>query len=70
MALSQDISIEALQFYEDHPVEFCEDLIGVRLDVWQKEVLNALRDEHFIAIRSGSGVGKTVLLSLATMWFL
>lgn len=65
-----DISKEALQFYEDHPIEFCRDLIDVELDTWQKQAFDALVKDHFVAIRAGSGVGKTVWLSLATMWFL
>ena len=65
-----DVSIEALQFYEDHPVEFCRDLIGVECDTWQRRAFEALIKDHFIAIRAGSGVGKTLWLSLVTMWFL
>ena len=67
---SYGLSLEAMQYYEDHPVEFCRDLIGVELDSWQGKAFEALRDKHFIAIRAGSGVGKTVWLSLATMWFI
>ncbi len=69
-AETYDLSIEALQFYEDHPVEFCRDLIGVECDTWQKRAFEALVKDHFIAIRAGSGVGKTLWLSLVTMWFL
>ena len=58
-----DVSIEAIQFYEDHPIEFCEDLIGVELDTWQKRAFDALVKDHFIAIRAGSGVGKARLPS-------
>ena len=69
-AAAYDVSKEAIQYYEDHPIEFCKDLIGVELDAWQERAFEALRDDHFVAIRAGSGVGKTVWLSLATMWFL
>lgn len=69
-AAAYDVTKEAIQFYEDHPIEFCTDLIGVELDTWQKRAFEALRDDHFVAIRAGSGVGKTVWLSLATMWFI
>lgn len=64
------VSLEAMSFYEDHPIDFCRDLIGVELDAWQKKAFDALVKDHFIAIRSGSGVGKTVFLSLATLWFI
>ena len=66
-----DISIEALQFYEDHPVEFCNDLIeGVDFDDWQIEAFDRLLRDHFVAIAAGSGVGKTVWLALVLCWFL
>ncbi|MBU1621907.1 MAG: hypothetical protein KKF27_20235, partial [Gammaproteobacteria bacterium] len=66
-----DLSVEALQFYEEHPVEFCRDLIkDVDFDDWQIEAFEALVKDHFVAIKSGSGVGKTVFLSLAQLWFL
>lgn len=60
----------AFQYYENHPVEFCEEVIGVQLDQWQQDALKTLQEHHFLAIRSGSGVGKTALMSLATLWFL
>lgn len=63
-------SLEALQFYEEHPVEFIEEVIGATLRDWQKDALRDLQKFKFIAIRSGSGVGKTALLSLAALWFL
>ena len=65
-----DLSIEALQFYGDHPVEFCKDLLGLTLDTWQEDASHALRDDHFVAIRSGSGVGKSVWLSAMGSWML
>lgn len=61
---------EALQYYEQNPVAYVEDLIGVGLDQWQAEALRLLVKYHFLAIRSGSGVGKTALLSFALLWFL
>ena len=68
--MSKALDIEAMQFYEDHPDDFCRDMIGIELDDWQKEAFESLYDDHFIAIKAGSGVGKTVWMSLATMHFL
>jgi len=65
-----EISIEALQFYEQHPVEFCEDLLNLSLDKWQIAASEALRDHHFVAVRSGSGVGKSVWISAMASWML
>ncbi len=62
--------MQAFQYYEEHPVAFVEEVIGAQLDPWQKEALENLQKYHFLAIRSGSGVGKTALFSLATQWFL
>lgn len=64
-------SLEAIQYYEGHPVEFCKDLIdGVDFDDWQIEAFDALYRDHFVAIKAGSGVGKTVWLALAMLHFL
>lgn len=68
--MSEESAIQALIKYRNDPISFAEDLDGIVLDEWQREVLTALRDDHFVAVRSGSGVGKTFLLSVATRWFL
>jgi len=65
-----NLSIEALQFYEQQPVEFCQDLLGLKLDTWQVAASEALRDHHFVAVRSGSGVGKSVWISAMASWML
>ena len=62
--------IDAIQYYYNDPVAYAEEIEGVSLDPWQKEALNNLVEHHFLAIRSGSGVGKTFLMGLATRWFL
>ena len=59
----------AFQFYEESPIAFCEEVLGVELDDWQKEAFDNLVEHHFLAIRSGSGVGKTFFLALAIIWF-
>lgn len=65
----QDV-IDAIQYYHDEPMAYAEEVEGVSLDEWQIEALENLVRYHFLAIRSGSGVGKTFLLGLATRWFL
>ena len=64
------ILIESLQHYESDPVDFCTDILHVTLDDWQKEASRALAKDHFVAIKAGSGVGKSFWASLMTMWFL
>ena len=62
--------IDAILHYKDHPVAFVEEIVGAELDDLQKNILERLVEHHFIAIRSGSGIGKTFLLSMASLWFL
>ena len=66
----EEFCAEAGSYYALNPVDFIEDILGVELDTWQKEVLNTLVRKHFVAIRSGSGVGKTFLMSATSMWFI
>lgn len=70
MLTENDISVEALQYYEEHPIDFIQDINDIALDKWQRDVTNALIEYHFVAIRSGNGVGKTCLLSNLLLWFL
>ncbi len=65
-----ELAKDAVNYYHDNPVAYAEEIEKYTLDDWQKEALNELVEHHFLAIRSGSGVGKTFLLSLATKWFL
>ena len=64
------LSKEALQFYESNPEAFGEDILGHKYDKWQSEAFKALVEDHFVAIRAGSGVGKSFWLSDVTCWFL
>ncbi len=64
------LEIEARDYYRDHFVEFCQDEVGVILDDWQMNAYEMLMKNRFLAVRSGSGVGKTKFLSLLVLWFL
>lgn len=61
---------DIILYYHDNPVAYAEEVEDYVLDDWQKEALNNLVKHRFLAIRSGSGVGKTFLLSIASKWFL
>ena len=52
------------------PVWFATKVLG--LDPWEKQVdiLNALRDHDFVAVRSCNGSGKTFTAALAAIWWL
>ena len=60
----------ALDVYYDDPVAFCEDILGVGPDTWQRRVLRDLADHPKVSVRSGQGVGKTALEAWAIIWFL
>ena len=62
--------IDAIQHYYNDPVAYAEEIEGVILDPWQIKALEKLVEHRFLAIRSGSGVGKTFLMGIATRWFL
>ena len=71
LSLNNDnAAMDAILYYHDNPVAYAEEVENYVLDDWQKEALNNLVKYRFLAIRSGSGVGKTFILSLATKWFL
>ncbi|HCU2780926.1 TPA: DEAD/DEAH box helicase family protein [Clostridioides difficile] len=59
-----------LDCYWDNPVWFAEDMLNFKADKWQSDVLMALVQTPKVSIRSGQGVGKTGLESIATVWYL
>ena len=60
----------ALAYYLDNPVEWAEDVVGVMLYDWQREVLKDLAAHRFVSVRSGHGVGKSAAVALSALWFL
>jgi len=60
----------AIQHYESHPVDFVREVLHADLDPWQIEAFDKLVNNHFLAIRSGNGVGKTAFLAMALLWFI
>lgn len=56
--------------YWDNPVWFAEDMLGFYPDPWQKKVLMDLAQHPKVSVRSGQGVGKTGLESIAIIWYL
>ncbi len=59
-----------IDIYWDDPVAFCEDILNVHPDPWQRDVLYDLANNRFVSVRSGQGVGKTGLESWAVLWYL
>lgn len=56
--------------YPDDPVGFVEDVLNVRPDRWQCELLEAVRDRNKVAVRSSTGQGKDWIACAAVLWFL
>ena len=52
------------------PVWLATRILGVNLWSKQAEILNAVRDHNYVAVRSCNGSGKTFTAALATLWWL
>lgn len=59
----------ALQYSMLNPVWFAERFLGVKLHAKQRELLNAVRDNPYVACRSCNGIGKTLDAVIAGVWF-
>jgi len=56
-------------YYRNDPVAFCTDILGVRPWEKQAEILEALRDNRRVAVKSCPGAGKTRAAAMAALWF-
>lgn len=68
-----DENLLALQAdYIYNPNAWAEDVLGDAWDPdpWQMEALDALVNDHFVAIATGTGPGKTALCAVAVLYFL
>ena len=52
------------------PVEFAGKVLGVTLWDKQEEVLEAVRRERRVAVKSGNGLGKDFTAAVAVLWYL
>lgn len=57
------------QKYENKPIEFCRDILGVTLWSKQEEILKAAIDHRRVAVRSGHGIGKTFVVACLVLWW-
>lgn len=64
------MSQEAILYYAQHPVEFVEDIIGVKPDAEQAKILRSVADNTMTSVRSGHGVGKSAVEAWVAIWFL
>jgi phage terminase large subunit len=64
----QEASIMALsdidrKYWQDNPVEWIEKFLGCTLWSKQREIVEAVRDNDKVTVRSGNGVGKSFVAS-------
>lgn len=60
-----------IDHWYDNPVDFAYEAVQIdKLDQWQEESLQALSDNDLVAIAAGTGVGKEVVASISTLWYL
>ena len=55
---------------EADPARFAADTLGVKLWRKQEEVLEAVRRERRVAVKSGNGLGKDFTAAVAVLWYL
>ena len=65
---------QSIKYYAAHPYEFIKNTVGFNPTPQQKEVLdnivNAIKLDKGIVVKSGHGTGKTCIASLIILWFI
>lgn len=64
------LTIEAILYYKDRPVEFVKDIIKATPDDIQGDILNMVANNRMTSVRSGHGIGKSAVLSWLILWFM
>ena len=62
--------IEKQATYVNDPVKWAHDVIGFTPDTWQKAMMEDFIKHKFLAISTGTGVGKTCALAVLIWFFL
>jgi len=80
MATTQQIDIEAVKHYIDHPADFVEDCIfsgpisttkhNLAISTSQREILQAIANNRLVSVQSGRGVGKTCTLAWVILYWM
>ena len=68
LAASEVITWPSTRWRED-PVAFARDVLGIELWSAQVEILEAIRDNRNVTVRSGHKCGKSTALAVAALWF-
>lgn len=68
LAIKSEIRFPSPRYQAD-PVAFCREILGI--EPWRKqiEILEAIRDNKRVAVRSGHKVGKSASAVIAALWY-
>ena len=67
----KQVWIEVIQRSRDAPGAFCQVIMRVEPDPWQKRLLEAVAaGKRRISVRSGHGVGKSTVVAWAAIWYI
>jgi transcriptional regulator with XRE-family HTH domain len=55
--------------FRDDPVRFCREVLGFEPWSRQRDILEAIRDNKYVAIRSGQKTGKSRIVGAAAIWW-
>ena len=64
------IAVDKLRLWREKPVAFCEEVLKVKPDPWQIDVLEAFPHNERLAMKACKGPGKTALLAWLSWNFL
>ena len=58
------------RYVRKNPIDFACNVLGVEPWDKQKQILNAIADKRFVAVRSCNGAGKTFTAAVVILWWL
>ena len=67
-APAQDLEFPLVK-YQDNPVGFAKDILGIELWAKQIEILEAFKSHRRISVKSGHRCGKSTTAVVAALWF-
>lgn len=70
MALAPKTIEFIVKNFQNDPVGYFKHVLRIEPDFWQSQVLESVRDNRRTAVRSGHGVGKTLLSAGIIHWFI
>lgn len=63
--------VDWVRLYRDDPVRFAKEVLEISPDPWQADLMQAISSgERRVAVRSSHGVGKSMTVSVISIWFL